>query len=374
MAWIEQLKSGRYRAGYRLANGQKRYLPGTYTHKVKARREAETAEQETRTLGWRDPEAAARAWGEWANEWFPNRTVEPSTLKADESRLKRLHTKWGNTPIYEISRYEIKTWAAELLAEELSPASVQRHLALLSASLTAAADAEIIQANPALRLNLGLVSNPSERVLNRQEQHELFDALPTDFDAALAASLLGTGARWGEAIALTAPHFTTHGVRIRNAWDHRNRALKQYTKGKQRRTVPIAPWLEEVVQPLLERHPTGFLFRGDGKQPVDYSNWHKRVWAPTIEKLGFNQRGHDDNVTIHTLRHTYATEQLDAGLTLAEIATLLGHSNIATTERYAHRRPTVRPEAQTAVRDPRTAPPKPPAPTAANIIQFPRRA
>lgn len=42
-----------------------------------------------------------------------------------------------------------------------------------------------------------------------------------------------------------------------------------------------------------------------------------------------------DPVTIHRLRHTYATERLRAGVSLAAIRKLLGHQNLQTTLRYA---------------------------------------
>lgn len=355
MAWAEQLASGRYRAGYRLPTGEKRYLEGTYTQKRAAERAANLAEDETRTLGWRDPKAAERPWGDWANEWIEKRTVDASTLYRDRSRLKRLITKWGDTPIHKITRYEVKAWAAELLAEDLAPATVTRHISLLSASLTAAADAEIIPHNPALRLNLGLVAAVNERTLTQDEQHRLFNAFTNDFDRALVAVLLGSGARWGEAIALGAQHFTTDGIRYRRSWDTANHELKPYTKGKQHRTVPLAPWLDELTKPLREARPRGLIFAITKDRPVDYSNWHRDAWKPAVEAAGLNDGTNDDDATIHTLRHTYATEQLEHGRSVAEIADLLGHKSLAMAERYAHRRRPVSPEAAHAVRDPRKA-------------------
>jgi integrase/recombinase XerC len=40
-------------------------------------------------------------------------------------------------------------------------------------------------------------------------------------------------------------------------------------------------------------------------------------------------------VTPHTLRHTFASRYLEAGGTLAELRDILGHANIATTDRYS---------------------------------------
>jgi len=356
MAWSEKLASGRYRAGYRTPKGEKRYVEGTFTQARAAERAGGIAEQETRALGWRDPQAAARPWGDWASEWIEKRTVDASTLYRDRSRLRRLMKKWGDTPIHEITRHEVKAWAAEMLAEDLAPATVTRHISLLSASLTGAADAEIIPANPALRLNLGLVSAVNERTLTEDEQYRLFSAFETDFDRALVAVLLGSGSRWSEAIALGDQHFALDGIRYRRAWDVANRKLKPYTKGKRHRTVPLAPWLDEITQPLRKACPKGFIFAGPSGDPIDYSNWHRDSWKPAAEAAGLNDGTHDDDATIHTLRHTYATEQLEDGRSIAEIADLLGHASLAMAERYAHRRKAVSPDAALAVRDPRSKP------------------
>ncbi len=362
MAWVETLPSGRYRAGYRIRGGEKRYLDGTFTHKRAAQREGAAAEAEANAPGWLDPRAAEQPWGTWAEHWFPSRRVDASTQQRDTSRMKKLLAKWADTPISDLNRFEIKAWAQELVQEGYAHSSVMRFVSLLSSSLTAAADARIIPANPALRLNLGLVAKTNERVLTIDEQHRLFAAFESDFDRALTATLLGSGPRWGEAVALGGQHFADDGIRFRRSWDNVNHELKEYTKGKRHRTVPLALWLDELTLPLREERPRGFLFASASGDPVDYSNWHKRSWIPAVEKAELNDGTHDDPVTIHTLRHTYATEQLEDGRTLAEIADLLGHASIAMTERYAHRRGTANPAAAHAIRDPRTAPPAP-APT-----------
>lgn len=375
MAWTEQLTSGRYRGGYRIPSGQKRYTPATYAHKRAAEREAARLESDSRDLGWRDPRAAERTWGEWHDEWITSRVIEASTAKRDLSRIKNhLLPRWADTQLTEITRHDVKAWAADLLEDGYANATVNRIIALLSASLTAAADAEVIPANPALRLRLGLTENPSERTLAVDEQRLLFQAFDSDRDRALVALLLGTGGRWGEVIGLTAKRtdLDREEIRYRDAWDTANRILVAHTKGKKRRTVPHASWVGDYLRPLVEDTPRGFLFAGDGGDPIDYSSWHKRHWLPAIAASGLDD-AMNDPVTIHTLRHTYATEQLEAGLSLAEIADLLGHNNIATTERYAHRRRRDNPIARTAIQDPRLAPDPVPAERPANVVEFRRR-
>lgn len=60
----------------------------------------------------------------------------------------------------------------------------------------------------------------------------------------------------------------------------------------------------------------------------------------TIQMKARQRAGLNRRLTLHKLRHGYATALLEAGVPIHEIKELLGHSSVATTERYAHGRVT----------------------------------
>jgi integrase len=331
MAWTEKLPSGRWRGAYRLPDGSKRSA-GTFDHKKAAMNAAAAAEVDAAALGWRDPRAAARTWSDWVAEWWPSRDVEPSTLLRDESRRKNhLDDRWGDVPLVDITRHDVKAWAAELLTR-MAPATRDRCVALLSSSLVAAVDAEILTANPAARLRLSKVDNTREKYLTKDEAFALLDEIPDGVNRAIAAMLFGTGVRWGEGAGATAQRLdrTAGQYRVAEVWDDKLRRVKPYPKGRKRRTVPVPDWTLEHLTPLLGRRKTGFLFLTAESTPLDHHNFYRRVWTPAAVRAGL------DDVHLHDARHTYASWLIQDGVPLEEVGRLLGHVSPLTTRRYAH--------------------------------------
>jgi len=372
MAWTEQRASGRWQGLYRLPDGSRRSA-GTHPHKKAAMNAAAAAEQEAAQLGWRDPRAGARLWSDWVAEWWPTRNVESSTLRTDESRrTKHLDDRWGAVALVDITRHDVKAWAAELLAGGMAAATRDRCLALLSASLVAAVDAEIITANPAARLRLSSADNTRERYLTKDEGFALLDEIPEGVQRAIAAMLLGTGVRWGEGAGATVQRLDVAGrqFRVAETWDDKARQVKDYPKGRKRRTVPVPDWTLEHVEPLVNRRKSGFLFLTAEGTPLDHHNYRRRIWIPAVERAGLN------DVHIHDARHTYASWLIQDGVPLEEVGRLLGHVSPLTTRRYAHLAETPSASVLSALSRPerRADGGQEVAPVDSNVLQFrPRR-
>ena len=103
-------------------------------------------------------------------------------------------------------------------------------------------------------------------------------------------------------------------------------------KGRKDRIVPLSPTLLTIARRhwLIER-PGKFLFQGrDSKRPICKSTISKVVRS-AAQAAGLKKK-----VTMHTLRHTFATHHLEAGTDLRTLQLLMGHRSLSTTCDYMH--------------------------------------
>jgi integrase/recombinase XerD len=103
-------------------------------------------------------------------------------------------------------------------------------------------------------------------------------------------------------------------------------------KGQKDRYVMLSPRLLEILRAYWKAtRPQGFLFPGvSAHQPISTGSV-SRVCHRACTAAGLSKR-----VTIHTLRHSFATHLLEASTDLRTIQVLLGHRSFSTTARYLH--------------------------------------
>lgn len=105
--------------------------------------------------------------------------------------------------------------------------------------------------------------------------------------------------------------------------------LIKNAKGNKDRYVPLSPKVREVlIDYYLNYKPTLYLFNGNKRQnSLKYSiKSCQNIYKKYIDK----------KTSIHTMRHSCATTLLERGVNLRTIQSILGHSNVKTTEIYTH--------------------------------------
>jgi integrase/recombinase XerD len=111
--------------------------------------------------------------------------------------------------------------------------------------------------------------------------------------------------------------------------------LIRASKGDKDRYVPLpAPILDQLRKYwLTHRHPV-YVFPKQGRATATDTLSRKTVWTVFKTALAESRVGKD--ATVHTLRHSWATHLLEAGVSLRLIQRWLGHNSPRTTALYTH--------------------------------------
>jgi integrase/recombinase XerD len=103
-------------------------------------------------------------------------------------------------------------------------------------------------------------------------------------------------------------------------------------KGQKERLVPLSPRLLQMLRAYWrEYRPSSWLFPGVKPGLALTGGTVQRMCRRTAKRAGLSKRIHP-----HTLRHSFATHLLEAGVDLLSVQALLGHSHFNTTAKYLH--------------------------------------
>jgi len=163
-------------------------------------------------------------------------------------------------------------------------------------------------------------------VLAGEEVQKLLACVKNEKYRTLLATLYAAGLRLQEARFLE----------LRDIDSARMTLLVARGKGNKQRLVPLSPRLLETLRTYWKQYrPATWLFPGrTGERPVCPTVIQKAC-KPAAHAAGLNKP-----ITPHTLRHSYATGLLEAGVDLLTIGQLLGHRSFSSTLIYLHvRRP-----------------------------------
>jgi integrase/recombinase XerD len=113
---------------------------------------------------------------------------------------------------------------------------------------------------------------------------------------------------------------------------NRNIVLLKNAKGKKDRIAPLSPKILQILREYYKDYkPAVWLFEGQIKGEQYSEKSLQSVLKQALQKTGITKP-----VTLHWLRHSYATHLLESGTDLRYIQELLGHSSSKTTEIYTH--------------------------------------
>ena len=226
----------------------------------------------------------------------------------------------------------VQQWVNELAAGDLGPASVRRCYRYLRSCLNQAVKWDAITSSPCRGIVLPRLPGEEIDFLEPEEISKLLEKVK-DPERTLFAVLGLSGIRIGEALALRRRDidYKNNAIIVQRSWNIHNGFTEPKTRSS-RRAVPLLPTLAGILEDytLKEAAPDTLLFSHDGEKPLDPSNirlkFNKALKAAKIK-----------HVTIHSLRHSYASVMLASGSSIKALQRALGHSSATTTlDVYSH--------------------------------------
>ena len=226
--------------------------------------------------------------------------------------------------INEVTPTDIREYREYLqaLVPALSPATINRRLAALRRFFTWAAEQRMITVLPTERVRNVESTVHGPKSLDRKQWNRLLRTVeqangPQGVrDRCILLVLYHTGLRAGEVAAVQ-----LHDLLLR---ERSGQVSVRRGKGNKARFVPLNAEVRRVIYDYLQVRPTcesQALFIGQRSEPISAH----AIYDIVIKYAGL--AGLED-VTPHTLRHTFARTLLAAGVPLSDVADLLGHRSL----------------------------------------------
>jgi site-specific recombinase XerD len=219
----------------------------------------------------------------------------------------------------------------------LSPASISRRLSVLSAYyefLCDNSDGEI--RNPVARVKRPKVNNELPRAVEDDVLTTLVDGITDVRDKAIVLLLIHTGLRLAELCQLNKNTITSYA---RQSPDGRKEYFGRgevIGKGRKRRQFIAGPTAMNALGEYIRQYRTK-----DNNPALFLSQRKERISSRSVQDIldRWCKRLGVAHIHVHQLRHSFATRNVNGGMTAAVLQELLGHSSLSTSQRYFRVRP-----------------------------------
>jgi site-specific recombinase XerD len=248
--------------------------------------------------------------------------------------------KWlGRRSLSAITEVDVREYRDHMLKQGNSPNTINRRISsLASFGDWGSSQSGIFKGNPAQYVKPVKVTELAPRWLSEEQKKQLLAVVENDLreakeryprlwilrkrDAVIVYVLLLTGLRVDELCSLKISDLSLS--------ERKGMLVVRRGKGGKQRQVRLnlearkqfSEWLE--IRPQVETDALFVGQTGEGIQP--------RVVQRLVER--YSESAGLEDVTPHSLRHTYARSLLDSGAQLQEVALLMGHSSLDSTARY----------------------------------------
>jgi integrase/recombinase XerD len=253
------------------------------------------------------------------SDWLHSRRYAASTISTYTEALRNFLLFFNERSISDITERDVVRYNTEYILRKRLSSSFQNQIVNAVKLFFST-----IQRR---KLDPTLVHRPKREkvlpnVLSKEEVKQILQSHSNIKHRAMLSLIYSCGLRCGELLSLQPVHIDSKRGLVH---------IKQ-AKGKKDRVVPLSPKILELLRAYHKAYvPQRYLFEGTEPGKPYESRSLQFVLKQALVKAGIAKP-----VTLHWLRHSYATHLLEAGTDLRYIQELLGHSSSKTTEIYTH--------------------------------------
>lgn len=281
----------------------------------------------------------------WFDIWYEmNReNYRYNTLKARKRRYEHdIKPIMGDMLITDIKTIHCQNVMLSLKGK-FSKSTLSQTRSLMKILFDYAMDNGVIRINPVTRKVkvVGGMDERTARILTMQEQNKLIECLDNYSFKNQYLFVLNTGLRCGEMIALTWDDVDFNGRKVsvnKTATVVAQDSHVIVNPPKTKSSIREVPLTQEALRILNEQKRrkiiniknSMYVFTGNDGEIVSNQNY-SRTLAHICRKNGI------EPISMHSLRHTFATRCIEAGMKPKTLQTILGHSTLAMTmNKYVH--------------------------------------
>lgn len=229
----------------------------------------------------------------------------------------------GKTRLEDVTKQDIEAFIEHEQDRGMKLTTVRTKLHGVNAFLGYAMDAGVISTDVLARRIRLRKPETLPRAMDPDDVKSLLSVIDNTRDKAMIMILLRTGMRIGELLDIKMPDIHIKDRRI---------DIYEGEKNRLGRVVYLSDDAERALQAWLrirELHKAS-LFYAQGRNSMSYSTAHQ-IFENYLKKAGLLHKGY----SLHALRHTFASELLNAGMRIECLQPLMGHSSLDVTRHYA---------------------------------------
>ena len=275
---------------------------------------------------------------ELVDAYIKNRKVvgiKATTERGYNVAKKRIEEQFEGVDAVKLTTYMVDEFIAEM-AEEYKPKTISNTISLLNAAYARAVKLGQLANNPCVNASLPKKTRPEINTFSEEEMLAFLKALETerlDYQVAYELCLL-CGLRRSEALGLKEEDvnipFKVISINKTRHFVEGKEIIQDTKTEKSRRNLAIPDLVADHIKALIDKHHairyehTDWLIQDGFGQPMNPG-------VLTNHILSFEKKNGLPHISVHGLRHTFATMLNSEGIDIARISAELGHSNITTT-------------------------------------------